>query len=959
MRFVTCLWEFILASLRRLLARKGTALAALLGLTLAITLILSIALYADSVYYQTFLDNVAKTRENPENRLSRENPTFTLLYHYFGGWHGHKSWKELAPLDEFFTRSGVNRLGIPVIDLVRLFGSDVFFLFPEGDAGVANRLSLSRTSFGTMSGLSEHITLVAGHFPNPQPVEDGNPIEVLVSQNLATTTGLAIGQRLNAHVSIQGESGQKESTRIPVIIAGIWQANDRGDDYWIFPASTYESILFVPPETFFQRLTAQLPGLVYNAYWYLILAADYVHADEIDSLLDRFARLERDANQLQENLWVSISPKEALEQYATEARLLRVLLYAFSIPVVGLIVAFVGLVTRLSTDQRRNEIAILRSRGGSVAQLLSLTALEGIVIAAIALAASLPLASLVTQSISQTRAFLDFDASAPLRVGLSTGAWQIGLFCALAFLGILLLPAARAAQDTVLAYKRQAGRPEKPPAWQRAWLDLLLFIPAVYGAVLLRQQGGLSALGNGIDQADPFKNPLLFLVPSLCLLALSLFSLRLIGPIMTLIDRLASLSRRAGLTMAARHISRMAGHYHTPLLILTLTMSLFAYTASLSATFDQALSDQAYYQVGADIRFFDPGDSTTTEAVTWWDFLPVSEYARAEGVAGAARLGRYAMHITIGRIDADGLFFGVDRLDFPQVAYWRNDFAAESLGALMNALAADPGGVLVDAAFLQQSGLRIGDSVFLAVKTQNRISELTATIVGAFDLFPGWYPEQGPLFVGNLDYLFEASDLDTAAGPVPYYVLLKSDAGVDPAQLEADLLRGLDARVRPVDWQTPITMIRASQNQPERQGFLGFLFLGFATAILLTVLAFLLHLVFTFQQRAVEFGVLRAAGLSIPQMIANLVWEFAFLIVLGGGIGTGLGVLASKFFIPTMQIGSESSALIPPFQVLIPWQTILQIYWLFGALFGLSLLVSVAALRQMKIFEAIKLGETV
>ena len=190
-------------------------------------------------------------------------------------------------------------------------------------------------------------------------------------------------------------------------------------------------------------------------------------------------------------------------------------------------------------------------------------------------------------------------------------------------------------------------------------------------------------------------------------------------------------------------------------------------------------------------------------------------------------------------------------------------------------------------------------------------------------------------------------------------MLLKTGPDAELAGLDPGQLRALDERVRPVDWDMALYHIGEAQSAPERQGFLGFLFLGFATAVLLTVLAFLLHLVFSFQGRSVELGVLRAAGLSTRQMVANLVWEFTFLILLGGGIGTGLGYLASKIYIPYMQVGAEATLLIPPFQVLVPWETITQIYWLFLALFGFSLLISVLLLRRMKIFQAIKLGETV
>ncbi len=95
------------------------------------------------------------------------------------------------------------------------------------------------------------------------------------------------------------------------------------------------------------------------------------------------------------------------------------------------------------------------------------------------------------------------------------------------------------------------------------------------------------------------------------------------------------------------------------------------------------------------------------------------------------------------------------------------------------------------------------------------------------------------------------------------------------------------------------------------------------------------------------------------QMSGYMAWELTFLILLGVSIGTGFGVLASKLFIPFLQIGSRLSALVPPFQVLIAWPAIFQIYGMLVVLFSVTLVILLASLRSMKIFQAIKLGETV
>jgi uncharacterized protein (UPF0212 family) len=62
--------------------------------------------------------------------------------------------------------------------------------------------------------------------------------------------------------------------------------------------------------------------------------------------------------------------------------------------------------------------------------------------------------------------------------------------------------------------------------------------------------------------------------------------------------------------------------------------------------------------------------------------------------------------------------------------------------------------------------------------------------------------------------------------------------------------------------------------------------------------------------------------------------------------------------VPFLQIGASAQSQYPPFQIEIAWLSIVQIYILFGALFIVALTVLSRLLLQMKIFQAIKLGDT-
>jgi putative ABC transport system permease protein len=227
-------------------------------------------------------------------------------------------------------------------------------------------------------------------------------------------------------------------------------------------------------------------------------------------------------------------------------------------------------------------------------------------------------------------------------------------------------------------------------------------------------------------------------------------------------------------------------------------------------------------------------------------------------------------------------------------------------------------------------------------------------VVGDFDYFPTWYSEveeRRPLLIGNLDYLFEQ-----IGGEQPYAVWVKTVDNVDYPKLLTDLR---DVEIAVFDYAAATERIAADLHRPERQGLFGVLSVGFLASALLTVLGFLLYALFSFRRRFIELGTLRAIGLSTVQLTIFLICELAFLILLGLGAGTGIGVLISQVFIPYLQIGAGPSANIPPYTVEIAWFAISRLYLLFGVLFLVAFGVLIVLLLRMKVFQAIKLGETV
>jgi putative ABC transport system permease protein len=284
--------------------------------------------------------------------------------------------------------------------------------------------------------------------------------------------------------------------------------------------------------------------------------------------------------------------------------------------------------------------------------------------------------------------------------------------------------------------------------------------------------------------------------------------------------------------------------------------------------------------------------------------------------------------------------------------YWRSDYAAESLGALMNRLADDPSAVLVDSGFASRTGIRAGDKLPIKMTDLDKTVTVEFHVVGYVNMFPTIKPEDGPFVIGNLDFAFDAQ-----GGQYPYDVWMKVTPGVTNAkQIYKDAtdlgLKIFDKGYSPDD-------IQKEANRPERQGFFGLLSVGFVASAFLTVLGFLFYSVLSFQRRFVELGMLRAIGLSSSQLAVLLSWETALIIGTGMLAGTIIGITASQLFIPFLQVRRSGASNLPPFVVQIAWDQIAVIYIVFGLMLLVAVIVMLGLLQRMKLFQAVKLGEAI
>ena len=950
MRQILRIRATLTVAIKRLWAQKLLATATIIGLTVAVALILTIPIYAESVAFRVLTERLT---QGPEQT---NRPPFSYMFSYIGAWNVPVNWEDIEAIDTYLREQGGDSLGLNATDIVRHVETQNFRLYPanETDYQDENR-SLDYVSFGTTEGIADQVEIVEGTYPTPSGTSSDSTIEVMIHEDFATEFGVQAGELF------LGYNWRLESDNVmqvmPIQVTGIWRPLNEDSTYWFYRPGVFSDILLTHEDTYKGRISPYTEEEVNLSVWYIITDGNNVNTSRVDELISRHDETEKTADQLLPGTYIQSSPVEELKPYQRIVSVLTLTLTVFSIPIVALLVIFLIMVISLVVDRQRNETAVLRSRGTSPFQIVGLATVEGTIIGGIALIIGTGLAAIFTQLIGSTRSFMDFEYDVNFIVSFPTTIATTALLALLFTIVIRLAPTLSASRHTIISYKLDNSRLLRRPIWQRLGIDILLLIVIGYFYYQIVDQGALIQVEEGvwnIEQA--YDEPFVFLLPPLTIFALTIFLLRLLPIVLRFIGWFIQLTDNVGLLIVTRQLERSPGTYYLPLILLISTISLGIYTSSFARTIDRYLFEQQFYRVSADMMvrvFSQPGSSefggSDDDAET--AYMHISEFNSMENIEKATRFGEYSATARLTSGSVNGKFIGVDRAEIGPVMFWRPDFASSRLGYLMNALAIQQDTVLASREFMQDRGLELGDFIEVDVKSLGETVTVNLQIVGVIDFFPRWYPDQdGPLFVGNLDYVFEQAQTE-----LPHRIIARISPAFDSREFVREVVRrGASGAL--ID--EPISRIEREQTRPERQGLFGLLSIGFITSSLATMIGFLLYTIFSYQKRYVELGILRAIGLSQRSMMVSVAWELGLLILIGLSLGTAIGLLVGVMYIPYMQFVSNLAGIVPPYVVTFAWTEIAQIVALFVFTFLFIMAILLVILRRMRIFQAVKLGES-
>ena len=919
---------------KRLAGSPGLTLLALFQIVLTVGLLSSAGFFAqavDRVILQEELDALS-------DRTGR--PPFTTRVYFFPS-----SRKPMdVPAAERAGRSVAATLsaeiGLPIDEVgVHLESGSMMMLTPEGDVRYGGDSNfLTQVDLVYLADVAPELDITAGVVWDD--AANAETLPVLMHDSLAAQMGVLPGEKFRV-APTAAQPG------LEVEIVGLWRARDPDDTFWFRPPDiSMKGALFVRRADYLQRVQPMVAGGSRFASWRISLDDSTLNPAYAAAYARGFEKGMTIIGKYLPGANLDVSPLDPLKDFVQRQTTLTVLLLSMNVPAIGFLLYFLVLISGIIARSQQRETSVLVSRGAGTVRVLWLVLVEEWLLFVLGVPLGLGAGMLIARGMGYTDSFLDFTLRDALPVSLQgVDIWLIVAALGLAFIA-RLLPAVQAARASIVEYETTYARPDKGPLWRRAYLDFLLIVPTVYAYQQLGQQEAFALMAQA-DASELYSDPLLILAPALVILTASLLIMRLFSPLMNLLDKLASLLPGTVFHLALRQLGRQGHSYLNPLLLVIICLGLGIYTHSLAASVDEWLVDRIKYQAGGDFRFL-----PIKEGVSGGGWTPeLSWFAGRFDAQSAVRVGNYGLRIEglTTRRGQRRRMIGVDRAEFASVAWFRSDFADDSLGGLMNRLAAAPEAVLVPRAFLNEHLLRIGDRLDLWVILEPGISVRTDFLIsGVYDYFPTAEEDEIAL-ISNLDYLHLIGGSIYA-----YEIWLRSPDNDRGQEVRRKLRIG---GIETLRWHDVVGTLVEEKSRLERVGVFGALTVGFLSAALMAVLAFLVHSYASLRERFYQFGVLRAIGALRLQLIIQLAIEYGVLVIYGTAAGALIGVRVSILFTPFFRSAADSKAILPPMLPVIAEGEIAQLTLIFIAVMVLVIVAATAQATQRRIFEVMRVGQ--
>jgi putative ABC transport system permease protein len=544
-------------------------------------------------------------------------------------------------------------------------------------------------------------------------------------------------------------------------------------------------------------------------------------------------------------------------------------------------------------ERRRREQALLRTRGATVRQLVTLGIAETALVGVTGALLGLGMAAIVGQSAFST---VRFGATPTSAVGWSLGAAIAGFIIAGS---TIALPAWRDARSITVASARASIGRARAPRWTRFGLDFMLLAASALVFWLTSRNGYQLVLA---PEGTPAISVSYWALagPALFWAGAALLAWRIASTFLARGRRAVSgIARPFSGRLAGTVASSMARQHRLiarGLVLVALTVAFAASTAVFNTTYRAQAEVDARLTNGANVTVTEPPASNVGPAAA-------RVIEQTPGVRHVEPMQHRFAYVGADLQDLFGVrpssIAGATKL---QDAYFQGGSARE----LMDRLNREPDGLLVSAETVKDFQLHPGDTMNL--RLQDGITKQYRPVrfhyVGVAKEFPT--APRDSFFVANADYVAQQT------GTPAVGAFLVDTAGASPSTVVARLRLRLGSSATVTDITTTRRLVGSSLTAVDLSG-LTRVELGFAVVLAAASTGLLLALGLAERRRT--FAITAALGAKRRQL-AGFVWTEAIFVSVGGLLlGALTGWVLAQMLVKVLTGVFDP----PPAALSVPW----------------------------------------
>jgi putative ABC transport system permease protein len=802
-------------------------------------------------------------------------------------------------------------------------------------------------AFMTMNDYKNNISLIAGRLPSDTPDADGS-LEVMLSSDTAVQSGITVGRRFKV------SGGSPFTFRVVglfnPVIGGASSFTDSSDVDFIAVCSSAE----------FERRFVTRSFAVSSATWDYFLDFTHLRISDLTSTVNTYNRQMNALEKINGAPAIIYSGIDTINYFLKNEQSYFLMFTIYLIPMFFILLLCIFFISKMIVDTDKNEISVLQSRGASFKVLSRIYLLQSTLIAVIPLIAAPFLAMLICKGLGYTTGFLEFGKNIPLTVSVSPLVLLADTCACLAVIITFLIPCFMSFRVNVVERRLLNSEIPHKPFWKTMFLDVLLLLIAAYGYYnfAVRQQEvasqQFSATALPVD-------PLTFLIMILAIVGLALLFLRFYPFVMKLVAKAGVRVWSAPVYSSLKRVSVLRDKEQFVIFFIVLSIGLSLFSADSARTINQNTDDYILYSGGADM-VINPipanADAVTAGAIEQKPDMAV--YKKLKGLSSVS-LVSYANSPTLYAnltLIENTIIVGVDPDSYPNVVWSRPDILTEPVSYYLGLLRKSTDACIISETLAKKMYLKVGDQIQINQNDKGYDGGYIkiAAIVSAWPDYTYKTDKDENLYLQDL-IIMNQSALEHIYGDVTYEIWAKKSASATPisaASIEAQLTVMSAPSYYVNDYRQQIT---DSINSASRQSLNALLTLSFIIILLACLIGFMLYWILSIRARAMQFGTLRAMGISGLGIYLMIVWEQVFISLVSAAFAVCAGYFASKLFVNILKVSFGADKQIIPFMFYAQVDDYLKLVLFFGAAFVATYAVLTLIVRRINISKAIKFGE--